>query len=104
MLVVFFFQSSIAREIARRKECTPENERKDDGVLDAKRFCVRAVAVDDDVDDDVEQPSDDATRLDDDTKKFFDARRMLVVVFARARVHDDCAFFCDAFTTTRDEF
>ena len=82
MLVVFFFQSSIAREIARRKECTPENERKDDGVLDAKRFCVRAVAVDDDV----EQPSDDATRLDDDTKKFFDARRMLVVVFARARV------------------
>ena len=80
MLVVFFFQSSIAREIARRKECTPENERKDDGVLDAKRFCVRAV------DDDVEQPSDDATRLDDDTKKFFDARRMLVVVFARARV------------------
>ena len=83
MLVVFFFQSSIAREIARRKECTPENERKDDGVLDAKRFCVRAV------DDDVEQPSDDATRLDDDTKKFFDARRMLIVVFARARVHDD---------------
>ena len=82
MLVVFFFQSSIAREIARRKECTPENERKDDGVLDAKRFCVRAVAVDDDV----EQPSDDATRLDDDTKKFFDARRMLIVVFARARV------------------
>ena len=80
MLVVFFFQSSIAREIARRKECTPENERKDDGVLDAKRFCVRAV------DDDVEQPSDDATRLDDDTKKFFDARRMLIVVFARARV------------------
>ena len=104
MLVVFFFQSSIAREIARRKECTPENERKDDGVLDAKRFCVRAVAVDDDVDDDVEQPSDDATRLDDDTKKFFDARRMLIVVFARARVHDDCAFFCDAFTTTRVEF
>ena len=82
VLVVFFFQSSIAREIARRKECTPENERKDDGVLDAKRFCVRAVAVDDDV----EQPSDDATRLDDDTKKFFDARRMLIVVFARARV------------------
>ncbi len=103
MLVVFFFQSSIARAIARRKECIPENERKDDGVLDAKRFfCVRAVAVDDDVD--VEQPSDDATRLDDDTKKFFDARRMLIVVFARARVHDDCAFFCDAFTTTRDEF
>ena len=50
MLVVFFFQSSIARAIARRKECIPENERKDDGVLDAKRFfCVRAVAVDDDV-------------------------------------------------------
>ena len=83
----------------RRKECIPENERKDDGVLVAKRFfCVCAVAVDD------EQPSDDATRLDDDTKKFFDARRMLIVVFARARVHDDCAFFCDAFTTTRDEF
>ena len=86
MLVVFFFQSSIAREIARRKECTPENERKDDdGVLDAKRFCVRAVAVDDDV----EQPSDDATRLDDDTKKFFDARRMLIVVFARAREYNN---------------
>ena len=84
MLVVFFFQSSIAREIARRKECTPENERKDDGVLDAKRFCVRAV------DDDVEQPSDDATRLDDDTtKKFFDARRMLIVVFARAREYNN---------------
>lgn len=87
VLVVFFFQSSIAREIARRKECTPENERKDDdGVLDAKRFCVRAVAVDDDV----EQPSDDATRLDDDTtKKVFDARRMLIVVFARAREYNN---------------
>ena len=98
MLVVFFFQSSIAREIARRKECTPENERKDDdGVLDAKRFCVRAVAVDDDVDDDVEQPSDDATRLDDDTKKFFDARRMLVVVFARARVQQRRRFVVRVF-------
>ena len=94
MLVVFFFQSSIAREIARRKECTPENERKDDdGVLDAKRFCVRAVAVDDDV----EQPSDDATRLDDDTKKFFDARRMLVVVFARARVQQRRRFVVRVF-------
>mgnify|MGYP004384607037 CR=1 FL=1 len=92
MLVVFFFQSSIAREIARRKECTPENERKDDdGVLDAKRFCVRAV------DDDVEQPSDDATRLDDDTKKFFDARRMLVVVFARARVQQRRRFVVRVF-------
>ena len=97
MLVVFFFQSSIAREIARRKECTPENERKDDGVLDAKRFCVRAVAVDDDVDDDVEQPSDDATRLDDDTKKFLDARRMLVVVFARARVQQRRRFVVRVF-------
>ena len=93
MLVVFFFQSSIAREIARRKECTPENERKDDGVLDAKRFCVRAVAVDDDV----EQPSDDATRLDDDTKKFFDARRMLIVVFARARVQQRRRFVVRVF-------
>tara|TARA_B100001540_G_scaffold309978_1_gene327049 strand:- start:187 stop:474 length:288 start_codon:yes stop_codon:yes gene_type:complete len=93
VLVVFFFQSSIAREIARRKECTPENERKDDGVLDAKRFCVRAVAVDDDV----EQPSDDATRLDDDTKKFFDARRMLVVVFARARVQQRRRFVVRVF-------
>ena len=93
MLVVFFFQSSIAREIARRKECTPENERKDDdGVLDAKRFCVRAV------DDDVEQPSDDATRLDDDTtKKFFDARRMLIVVFARARVQQRRRFVVRVF-------
>lgn len=98
VLVVFFFQSSIAREIARRKECTPENERKDDGVLDAKRFfCVRAVAVDDDVDDDVEQPSDDATRLDDDTKKFFDARRMLIVVFARARVQQRRRFVVRVF-------
>ena len=96
VLVVFFFQSSIAREIARRKECTPENERKDDGVLVAKRFfCVRAVAVDDDVD--VEQPSDDATRLDDDTKKFFDARRMLIVVFARARVQQRRRFVVRVF-------
>ena len=43
------------------------------------------------------QPSDDATRLDDDTKKFFDARRMLVVVFARARVQQRRRFVVRVF-------